>query len=152
MDPYSLDEFFVKPTDEKGHGDKVSARVPPDLARLVEVIVASRRFPYQTSSDLFRDAIWRLAGFLSTQIDSFEGTTITVKLMASEETLRFQKSHSGLLKVVDDLAVELIALDSRTEKKRVVKRIWDHFESIKEPYWKERAQRSLKEKYGEYLD
>lgn len=150
-DPYVLDQFFIKPTDERGHGDKVQARIPPDLARIVEIIVASKRFPYQTVSDLFRDSIWRLAGLLAPKVDSFELTTIIAQLRASEELLKPVEAGEKLLKVLDNLGLRLMALDSNDERKRLVKTIEKEFGRVREPYWKERALRTLKERYGEYL-
>jgi len=151
IDPYSLEEFFVKPTDEKGHGDKVSARVPPDLSRLVEVIVASKKFPYKTSSDLFRDAIWRLAALLSPHIDSFEGTTIIARLNIMEEILKPYRAGEKLVAEIDSLGLSLLALDSLSEKKRLVGITKENLEQVSSPYWRERALKLLREKYGEYI-
>jgi len=150
-DPYDLNEFFVKPTDERGHGPKLNARVPPDLARLVEVIVSSRKFPYRTESDFFRDAVWRLAGYLAPQIEAYEGTTILAKLMAAEESLKVQEAGEKLLQVIESLGQRLMALDSPTERKRLVGKIESQMAQVKEDYWRERALRLLKERYGEYL-
>jgi len=150
-DPYALDQYFIKPTDDRGHGNKIQARIPPDLARIVDIIVASKRFPFQTTSDFFRDSIWRLAGLLAPKVDSYELTTIMAQLRASEELLKPVEAGEKLLKVLDNLGLRLMALDSNEERKRIVKRIEEEFERVKEPYWKKRALKTLKERYGEYL-
>jgi len=150
--PYDLDQFFIKPTDERGHGDKIQARIPPDLARIIDIIVSSKKFPYQTSSDFFRDSVWRLAGLLTPEVDRHEGRTIMAKLRAAEETLKAQEAGEGLLKVLDNLGLRLSALDSIEERKRIVAKIQKEFSTVTEGYWRERALRSLKERYGEYLE
>ena len=150
-DPYDLDQFFIKPTDERGHGNKVQARIPPDLARLVDIIVSSKKFPYQTGSDFYRDAIWRLAGLLAPKIDYHEGRTIMAKLRAAEEVLKAQEAGEGLLKVLDNLNFRLAVLDSVEEKKKLVAKIKEDFSSVTEDYWRERALRTLKEKFSEYF-
>lgn len=150
-DPYDLNQFFIKSTDERGHGNKIQARIPPDLARIVEIIVASKRFPYQTSSDLLRDSIWRLAGLLAPKVDSYELTTIMAQLSASEELLKPVEAGEKLMKVLDNLGLRLMALDSNDERKKLVGKIKEELERVREPYWKERALRTLKERYGEYF-
>jgi len=152
QDPYDLDQFFIKPTDEKGHGNKINARVPPDLSRLVDIIVSSKMFPYKTSSDFFRDAVWRLAGLLAPRIEYHEGTTIMAKLGAVEEILRTQEAGEKLLHVVDELSQRLIMVDNTEEKKKLVGKVKKNFEQVKETYWRDRCLRTLKERFGEYLE
>jgi len=152
QDPYDLDSFFIKPTDEKGHGNKINARVPPDLSRLVDIIVSSRMFPYKTSSDFFRDAVWRLAGLLAPKIEIHEGTTIMAKLGAVEEILKTQEAGEKLLHVVDNLSQKLMMVDSVEERKKLVGKVKKNFEQVKEVYWKDRCLKALKERFGEYLE
>ena len=152
QDPYSLDQFFIKPTDEKGHGNKVQARIPPDLARVVEIIAQSGKFPYRTASDFFRDSVWRLAGLLAPKVDDYESKTIMAKLRASEETLKVQEAGEGLMRVIDDLGLRLLALDDVEERKKLVGKIRREFSGVTEDYWRKRALRTLKERYGEYLE
>lgn len=150
-DPYSLEQFFIKPTDERGHGDKVAARIPPDLARVVEIIVHSKKLPYQTSSDFFRDAVWRLAGLLAPQIDSHEITTIMGQLGAVEELLKPMEAGEKLLKVLDNMGTRLMALDDNEERKKLVARVKERISQVKDDYWRERTLRALRDRYGEYL-
>ena len=151
QDPYDLDSFFIKPTDERGHGDKINARVPPDLARLVDIIVSSKMFPYKTSSDFFRDAVWRLAGLLAPKIEYHEGTTIMAKLGAVEEILKVQEDGEKLLRVVDNLSQRLMVVDTIEEKRKLVGKVKKNFEQVKEVYWRDRCLRTLRERFGEYL-
>ena len=151
-DPYDLDSYFIKPTDEKGHGDKVQARVPPDLSRVVDIIISSKKFPYRTSSDFFRDAIWRLAGLLAPKVDSYEGTTIIARLSIMEEILKPVKAGELLLKEIEDLGLRLLALDNLSEKKKLVKAIEENLKKVSSDYWRDRCLRTLKERYGEYLE
>jgi len=151
-DPYSLDQFFIKPTDDRGHGDKVQARIPPDLARVVEIVARSGKFPYRTSSDFYRDAIWRLAGLLAPKMETYESNTIMSKLRAVEETLKSQEAGENLMRVIDDLGLRLMALDRLDERKKLVGKVRKEFGWVTEDYWRERALRVLKERYGEYLE
>lgn len=56
---FSDDEWMQPSSDNKGHSGRLSCRVPPPVARLVEALIASKRFPYSTVDDLVRHAVIR---------------------------------------------------------------------------------------------
>lgn len=61
---YSEPEWFTPGANEKGQSTRMSHRVAPEMERAVEVLVASGRFPYKTTGDLIRHAIYRHLFFL----------------------------------------------------------------------------------------
>lgn len=152
VDPYSLDEFFIKPTDEKGHGDKVSARVTPDLGRIVEVLVSSRKFPYKTSSDLFRDAIWRLCGLLVSVVDSHQANDLMTRLNMMESLNEEQQGYERLAQAVSEMGLRLLSIRSPEHRKKLVKEQYNLAEGIKNDYWRGLITGMIKEKYGELLE
>jgi len=151
VDPYSLDEFYIKPTDERGHGQKIQARITPDLARLVEVLIASRRFPYKTSPDFIRDATWRLAGLLASVSDSHQASDIMTRLNMMEELNEEQQGYERLSQVVSDLGLRLLAIRSPKHRKKLVSEQYNLAQGIKNDYWRDLIAGMIKEKYGEYL-
>jgi hypothetical protein len=54
-----LDNFFIPGRDEKGASQAITFHVPPYLARLINIMVHSKRFPYVGGEDLVRHAIVR---------------------------------------------------------------------------------------------
>lgn len=54
-----LDTFVIPARDEKGISVPLNLHIPPYLERQVEIILASRRFPYLRVSDFVRHAIVR---------------------------------------------------------------------------------------------
>lgn len=60
-----LDNFFIPGRDEKGASQTITIHVPPYLARCVDVMVHSKRFPYVNREDLFRHATVRHLRWLS---------------------------------------------------------------------------------------
>lgn len=56
-DNYDPSHFYVRSTDGRGHGEKMSLTVPPDLLGRVQALIESRKFPYRTTHDLMRDAL-----------------------------------------------------------------------------------------------
>ena len=58
---YDPDKFYIKASDQRGHSEKVSFKVPPDIYAQVMRFVADDTFPdYQTIGDVFRDAVVHL--------------------------------------------------------------------------------------------
>lgn len=56
---YNLEEWNIPAADRKGHSAKLSVRWPPVISRCLEIILASRNFPYQTVDDIVRHAVVR---------------------------------------------------------------------------------------------
>lgn len=54
---YDPRHFYIRSTDGRGHGDKLSITVPPELLGRIGAIVEGRHWPYRTSHDLIRDAV-----------------------------------------------------------------------------------------------
>lgn len=55
---YDSDEFLVPASDDHGHAARCNTRYPTTFEREIQVIVASRQFPFQEESDVIR---WCLA-------------------------------------------------------------------------------------------
>jgi len=60
-----LDNFFVPGRDEKGASQAITIHVPPYLARCLNVLVHSKRFPYVSLEELVRHAAVRHAFWLN---------------------------------------------------------------------------------------
>lgn len=56
---FTDDEWHQPASDGKGHSVRLSCRVPPPVARVVESLIAGQRFPYSTADDLIRHALIR---------------------------------------------------------------------------------------------
>jgi len=151
-DPYSLDEFYIKPTDEKGHGQKVQARITPDLARLVEILVASKKFPYKTPPDFFRDAIWRLCGLLVSEVDSHQANDLMTRLNMMEDLDEEHLGYERLSKSVSNLGMRLLEVRSLDHRRKLVREQYSLASGIKNDYWMGLLTGMIKEKYGEYLE
>ena len=151
VDPYDLNDFYIKPTDEKGHGEKLGARIQPDLARLVEVIVASKKFPYKTSPDFVRDAIWRLCGLLASVVDSHQASDLMTRLNMMENLNEEQAGYERLSQVVNELGLRLLAIKSPEHRRKLVREQYELASGIRNDYWRGLITEMIKEKYGDYL-
>ena len=66
---YDADDFIIPSSDEKGHSVRLGFRAPPGYSRRIDVCIASKKFPYKTSSDLLRHALDRQLKWLAKQGD-----------------------------------------------------------------------------------
>lgn len=53
------EEWACPATDSKGHSLRETVRMPPSMHRAIEIIVASKKFPYKTPADFLRHAAYR---------------------------------------------------------------------------------------------
>jgi hypothetical protein len=54
---YDPNKFYVRATDIKGHGERVSFKVPPEISAQIAELIFSKSFPeYRTPLDFWRDA------------------------------------------------------------------------------------------------
>lgn len=56
---FSSEEWVVPATDSKGHSVRETVRIPPIMHRAIEILIASKRFPYKTPGDFIRHHIYR---------------------------------------------------------------------------------------------
>lgn len=56
---HTSEEFLVSGRDDHGSSARISFNLPPHAERELEVLLASRKFPYRTISDIVRHAVVR---------------------------------------------------------------------------------------------
>lgn len=56
-DNYDPSHFYIKSTDGRGHGEKMSLTVPPEILGRIQAMIETRKFPYRTTHDFIRDAV-----------------------------------------------------------------------------------------------
>ena len=61
---YSTEEWLSVAQDEHGHSTRMDIRISPHMAREIQLIVQSKRFPYRTPNDFFVHAAYRNLYFL----------------------------------------------------------------------------------------
>lgn len=69
---YSLDDFYTKSTDGRGHGDLVHIKLAPYLLGSLRELVESPEFPaYRTLADILRDSLYHRVHYLSEHRQAF---------------------------------------------------------------------------------
>lgn len=116
---FDNDEWFTPAQDSKGHSTKVWFRLPPIIARELEVILASKCFPYQTTDDLIRHAVYRHIFLLHMERPNMKRHLLTAIALMCEQ-MRDEQYHdvvkAGLewmktacQKAIDDKATNDVA-------------------------------------------
>lgn len=147
---YNPQEFIFPASDAKGHSSPIGFRCRSGYLRDVDVIVASRKFPYKTGSDLMRHALHAHLHYLADLEPK-----IPVRLSILDAAVELARSQQMLLKyqstvreistTVEQLTREGLASEAR----KLVKNIMQEIENDPiEDAWKDRLRKELLEKYG----
>lgn len=142
--PDDTKEFQVPASDQKGHSEMLSVRVPPYMVSEIEQIFASKKFPYRTSSDVIRHAILKHLRWLRSMqpIDSpylpmLESMIAVVREMEGQERHR---------KFMDDAwgVIRSLAKEGHEEKAReVIHTLLSQAEKMHDPYWSEKYRKGI---------
>ena len=94
---FTDDEWHQPSSDGKGHSVRLSCRVPPPVARVVESLIASQRFPYSTADDLIRHAVVRHLHVLH----SYDRRIPRTHFTAAAAVVRMVQDHESQLAMRD---------------------------------------------------
>jgi len=61
---YSQEEWMIPARDTNGFSNRTYFRLSPAMERAMSVVIQNKSFPYRTTSDLIRHALYRHLGFL----------------------------------------------------------------------------------------
>ncbi len=57
---YDEHHFYLRATDSRGHGEKVTVQFPPEILAQMAKLIKDDRFPYESAADFCRDAVVHL--------------------------------------------------------------------------------------------
>jgi hypothetical protein len=148
-------EFNVPANDTKGHGVLLHFRAPHQFQRSMQVVVASRKFPYTTVSDLIRHALLRHLDWLTEIADIAPAKSLlsvlhtSIDHMRDEEIHREQEDHFARLQSrVDDL---MATPDGANEARRIIAREIDRVREAPESFYRDRYLGKLERHFGTVL-
>lgn len=144
-------EDFIHPTsDAKGHSSPVGFRCMNGYLRTIDVFVSSRKFPYETASDLLRHALHEHLHWLSDLEPK-----IPVRLNILDAALELARAQQQLIKyqnTVREISVtveELNRSGMSGQARKLVKQIMIKIdEDPVEDEWKDRLKKEIGAKYG----
>ena len=144
-------EFIIPASDTKGHSARHWFRCIPAMARQVEQIIQSKKFPYRTKGDLLRHALHKHMGWL---VSVEPMVTVSGQVDAILEVMRDEEMSNDFALVFEKMGERIsqhIANESHREAARLVLTIQACVKEMPEGFWKDKYQEKLKRKYGSLL-
>lgn len=152
--PTRARDYLIPAADNKGHSTRVYCRVPPSVARLVQQVHDSRKYPFRTQGDVIRwcvvngckmlvvghgiPSVWR-------QVETMMAT-----LAEEEQQLEFLTFFNKAQQVIDRYRMD----NAPGEARRVAARLKAYIEGMPEAenYWKGRYEAELLNRWADLLD
>jgi hypothetical protein len=148
-----LDTFVIPARDDKGIGVPITLHIPPYLERQIEIIVASRRFPYLKVADFARHAFTRHCGWLTGLRLSFPKhmhSTMSTVFDAFRDA-EFESQAELCFGHMDRLVSTHIARGERVEAIRLYIRIRTRIQESGDSTWRDRFLREMDKKYSHLM-
>jgi len=150
------DVFIVPVSDEKGHSVHLPCRCQPEWARQIDIVVASKRFPYVSRGDFLRHAVMRhfnyleeLAGQGAIPRSTISQINIAVQLL--QDDARCQ-AFEGLAKLLEDRVNYHLSQGSAGEARRHVLMALSCVDGMADGYWRDRWGEVIRGKYEKLLE
>jgi Arc/MetJ-type ribon-helix-helix transcriptional regulator len=143
----------VPAQDAKGHSARLWVRVPPGVERQMEILIAAKKLPYKTVSDMIRHAISRHLEFLHVHKGGAPRHLMT-SIRATDELVReddlraaAEESFRALNRRIED---HLDKGDNQ-EAVRLLAFVQQEIRAVAECGWKKRFMARFTRNYGRYL-
>jgi hypothetical protein len=144
-------EFRIPATDTKGHNARHWFRCIPVMARQVEQIIQSKKFPYRTKGDLLRHALHRHMGWLL----SIEPVpSVSGQVDAILEIMRDEEMNNDFSLVFDKMAERVsqhLSSGSHREATRLIITIKNCITNMPDGFWKDKYKKHIEDRYGNII-
>jgi hypothetical protein len=144
-------QFYTPASDKKGHSARIWFRVIPGLLSQFEEILATRKFPYKTVSDMIRHAMARHVDYLNSLNATptvYAGVNLAMSMLNEE---REQAKFKEMLEQMDIVVRDHIADNAPNRASKVILDILNVVDSMPEGYWRDRYAAAIHEKYDAFL-
>jgi hypothetical protein len=151
---YPIGEFLVPAADGNGHSVAVATRVPPQMKRLIDMVLSTHEFPFHTSADVVRYCIREGLTALGKRSKKKEIPTFYAQLRSwcsiaesQNEHLYYERMLHGLKKSVDDM----VASGNVPAARKLLRQVAVDVKNIDEPYWGPKFEKELLRNYDHLL-
>ncbi len=149
LDPES---FHVPVSDSKGHNQQVVFRCMPNLVEAMNIMVQSRKFPYNTISECIRHSIVRHLGWL----EGFGNgvPSVTGQIRAINQIIHEEERNIEFKGVLDKLREQVGCLRRDGDDERIPQYVHAVLAAIKampEGYWKRKYLSIVNKDFGDVL-
>lgn len=148
-----IDDFIVPARDEKGGSQRIDFYLPPFMARQIEIVVKSGRFPYVNKSDFLRHAALRHIRFCG-GIRATIARTIIPALESALELCRDEEIKSRMEDIfnrVESLAAGYRQKGEHGEAIRLLNTVKAQLAGINPSVWQRKFLSEFYQRYAPYL-
>ena len=150
---YAPKDFVIPASDDKGHNTRLQFRCNPAYMRRMDVIISSKKFPYQTTSDLLRDALHRHLNLLRQLEPEIRVELVSIEVVNriindKRERIDFTQSFEELARTINDL----VARGAVEEAKRTLGEVLETVAGMEEGFWRNWYTEEVKKRFGYLLD
>ena len=148
---YLVSDFVIPVSDKNGHNGTEGFKCQYAYSRRIDVILATKKFPYSTRSDVLRHALHRHLDWLSEiepeipNMASLELVNDIIKAAAAER--EFTSSFEGLCKEVQSMQNK----GATEEAQRMVKNALRQAKQMNPSYWTGWYIQQIEEKFAALL-
>lgn len=150
---FSSEEWVCPATDSKGHSQRETVRVPPVMHRAIEVLIASKQFPYKTPGDLIRHAVYRHLFFCHRRAAQVPRHLLSVceavitQMRDEQQLMTMRSTIEQIVKTIAQHASDGNVVMVRT----IIAQVYSMLEQIdKNSAWKKRFKLEFAEKCQTY--
>ena len=149
---YPPEAFIVPGQDQNGNSIREWCRVVPMLDRAMDVIFASRKFPFKSKGDLMR---WCIKVGVE-RLDEMEPVcgSVLVQVDAMMSILRDEELNHAFMTVFNTMSQTVgmhVQAQAIGEARRVVTMMRTQIGKMEDGYWKKRYMKELDTKFSHLL-
>lgn len=147
---YDLQEFLVDSSDSKGHSTPLGTRCTYGQVRSVQELLATKKFPYKTTSDLLRHALYRHIEWLCKLEPEIKINLSYLQIAndiarTSQMHLEFLATIRTVGSMVDQLIREGMRVEARSMVREIISTLEDHPSTES---WKKMLIKEIKKGFG----
>jgi len=146
---YDLQEFLAPGQDDRGASARLTVRIPPAIERELEILVQSRKFPYRTTTDIVRHALYRHSNWLhrlEPDIPRHYNTAMHAILEVVADT-QTRTLMQDTFKQLDHMVDVLVATNDETEAIKMLQAARSKMINLPDSRWKRQWLETFSRKY-----
>lgn len=146
---YDPADFVIPATDTKGHTSRIQCHVAPPEDRALDMIVASKKFPFRTKGDVIRWAVFQ--GIRRLEAMEHVGPSVTQQVDAMFTILKDEIFHHEWMQTFEAMqrvVTAHMAQGAHGEAKRVIALMRHQIQQMPEGYWRTTYLKTLDDRFS----
>ena len=140
--------YITPSSNAKGEGSRISVRVPPELYRVMDIFFSSKRWPYQTFSDLVRHALFAHVEWLDGQDSEEHGVLYLVAMTRALVDEEMRINFGRMINKLHTIIQEHEDHGEIDDASRVVTQILGVIRGMPDGSMRSRYEKDVREAYG----